>query len=124
MSVDADDHACDGRTTPYKPANGFQVSVSPDCYDLIDWADRDSVALAGTLDAGMPGQQPNPAGVTSVFAVQSRFSWYSRRWPCDLCAMFSQQSSAYPLVLTTKARKAERTFMLLVAAGEGGVGSG
>jgi hypothetical protein len=25
MSVDADDHACDGRTTPYKPANGFRA---------------------------------------------------------------------------------------------------
>jgi hypothetical protein len=30
----------------------------------------------------------------------------------------------YPLVLTTKAGKGERTFMLLVAAGEGWAGSG
>ncbi len=32
----------------------------------------------------------------------------------------SVRDGYYPLVLTTKAGKGERTFMLLVAAGEGG----
>ena len=36
----------------------------------------------------------------------------------------SVEDGYYPLVLTTKAGKGERTFMLLVAAGEGGVGGG
>lgn len=38
--------------------------------------------------------------------------------------MTRPRNGYYPLVLTTKAGKGERTFMLLVAAGEGdGIGS-
>jgi thymidylate kinase len=36
----------------------------------------------------------------------------------------SVEDGYYPLVLTTKAGQGERTFMLLVAAGEGGVAGG
>ena len=36
----------------------------------------------------------------------------------------SVEDGYYPLVLTTKAGQGERTFMLLVAAGEGGGAGG
>jgi hypothetical protein len=92
---------------------GTDTDVTVNVQRMVD-GPSDYVIIGKSYEAGI-----------SVASVSGKFGDDgSGRSTVTIKVAKSVEDGYYPLVLTTKAGKAERTFMLLVAAGEGGVGSG